>query len=544
VSGLQEDLVGKSRPALLVFMGAVGLVLLIACANVANLLLARAVGREREIAIRSAMGASRGRIFGQLVIESLALGLMGGMGGMVLAWFGTRLLRTSEVGQIPRLAEVTVDARVLAFGVLVSVFTGLLFGLAPALRLAREELQPSLRGSGRGNTRGRGEGRLRGALVTIEVAFAVVLLVGAGLLLRSFDALRRTDPGFAAERVMIARVALPQTTYDSAAKRRAFWAQLDERLRAIPGVQAAGLTSTAPMGGAPYFSVQVEGRDPDPSMMNDAQPYSVTPGFFDALKLKLVRGRFPSAQDTEGGTFVAAINETMAKKFYGTKDPIGSRVSFDGNTWLTVVGVVGDTRQEGMADVPYAQVYRPMPQFPRPGMWVTIRTAGDPAVVTNSVRRIVAELDPQLPLYGATTLEERIAQSVAQPRLTATLTGVFAAAALLLAALGIYGVVAYGVAERTREIGVRMALGATRTSVLRLVVTQGMLPVAAGLLVGLLGAWGTARLLDRLLFGVSPADAVTYVGVVGFLGVVALLATVLPARRASVIQPTQALRYE
>jgi putative ABC transport system permease protein len=344
--------------------------------------------------------------------------------------------------------------------------------------------------------------------------------------------------------VLIARVALSGTRYDSAGPRRDFWLELDRRIGALPGVQAAGLTSVAPMGGAPYFSVQVEGRPNDPSMMNDAQPYAVTPGFFEAVRIRLVRGRLLTEQDGADAPRVAVINETMAKKFYGEKDPIGSRVSFDGSTWVTVVGIVGDTRQEGLADIPYAQLYRPISQFGRPAMWATVRTAGDPAATTNALRRVVAELDPQLPVYGATTLEERIARSVAQPRLTAMLTGIFAAAALLLAALGIYGVVAYGVAERTREIGVRMALGATRANVLGLVVRQGMLPVAGGLVVGLAGAWASSRLIARLLYGVSPGDVVTYTGVVGFLAVVALVATVLPARRASAIEPTQALRYE
>ena len=544
VASLQEDVVGRVRPALLVFMGAVGLVLLIACANVANLLLARAVGREREVAIRSAMGASRTRIFRQLLVESVTLALLGGLAGVGLAYVGTRLLRASDVGDIPRLAEVTVDARVLAFAVVVSVATGLLFGLAPALRLSREELQPSLRGSARGSSGTRGERRLRGALVLAEVALAVVLLVGAGLLMRSFEALRRTDPGFSSERVLVARVSLPTSAYDSAYKRRAFWSQLDERLRALPGVEAAGLTSSAPMGGSPYWSVQVEGVQPDPNQMNDAQAFAVTPGFFDAIRVRLVRGRVIGPQDAGDASTVAVINESMAQKFWGRRDPIGTRISFDGTTWLTVVGIVKDTRQEGLAERPYTQAYLPMTQLPRPGMFVTVRTKGDPEALTGAVRRLVAEMDPQLPLYGVTTMEARVARTVAQPRLTARLTAVFAAVALLLAALGIYGVVAYGVAERTREIGVRMALGATRAGVMRLVVGQGMLPVASGIVVGLFFAWACARLIAKLLYGVTPADVLTYVAVVGFLGVVALVAIVLPARRASVIEPTQALRYE
>ena len=545
VAGLQEDLVGPARPALLVFMGAVGLVLLIACANVANLLLARAVGREREIAIRASLGASRARVFRQLVLESVLLGALGGAGGLALAGIATRLLRTSELGDIPRLAEVTVDARVLAFGVAVSVATGLLFGLAPALRLAREELQPSLRGGGRGVTRGPGEGRVRSALVLAEVALAVVLLVGAGLLVRSFDALRRTDVGFSAERVLVARVALPPAQYADAAGRRAFWLALEERVRTLPGVQAAGLASTAPMGGAPYYAFRVEGVEGAPETMQDAQPYAVTPGYFATMRIRLLRGRVLGPGDVDGATPVAVVNATLARKFLGARDPLGQRLSVDGGeTWRTVVGVVADTRQEGLAELPYAQLYFPAAQWPRPAMWITLRTAADPTAVASSLRRVVADLDAQLPVYELSTMQERMARSVAQPRLTAVLTTGFAASALLLAALGIYGVVAYGVAERTREIGVRMALGATRERVLGLIVRQGLRPVLGGLAVGVVGALAAGRLLTGLLHGVSAGDVLTYVAVVAFLGAVAVAATVLPARRAAGVAPTTALRHE
>ena len=546
VVDLQEEIVGNVRPALLVFMGAVGIVLLVVCVNVANLLLARAVGREREMSIRSALGATRARIFRQLVLESLVLALAGGALGVALAWVVVGGLRGIEFDAVPRLAEVSLDARVGLFALALSLLTGVLFGIVPALRLAETSLQGTLRSGGRGMSGTAGVQRLRGGLVLAEVALAVMLLVGAGLLLRSFVELQRTHPGFDPAPVMTARVALPAVRYDSAAKVRAFWTALETRLQAIPGVSAAALTSALPFAGVPYLSFEIPGqpeRAPG-GPPQDVQPYNVTPGYFQTMGITLKRGRGLSDADAGDAPAVAIVNETFAKRYFPGEDPIGKRIVM----WdtATIVGIAGDVRQESLGDQPYPQLYWSALQQTPSGMFVALRTSGggDPTQVTAAVRRIVAELDPELPLHAVASMDERIALTVAQPKLAATLTSAFAIATLVLAAIGVYGVVSYGVAQRTRELGVRMALGANAGDVRMLVLRQAMSPVAIGIVVGLVGAWAGGRLLRQLLYGVGSTDVATFVGTALFLGIVAAVSAWLPARRATAITPTEALRYE
>jgi predicted permease len=539
---MRDEIVGAARPALLVFMGAVGLVLLVACANIANLLLVRATVREREVAVRTALGASRGRVFRQFLVESLVLALAGGVAGLALAAAIVRLLRATATDAIPRLGEVGLDARALAFTLVLSVGTGLLFGIAPALRLAREQVQQTLRGGGRGIA--GGAGRLRAGLVLAEVALSVVLLVGAGLLLRSFVELQRVQPGFDAERVLTFQVSLPSTAYPSVDTQvRPFWNGLLERARGLPGVRTAAVTSTIPLTGANYLTFDVAGREAQPG--EDLQPFMVSDGYFRAMGVPIVRGRTFTAADGAGAPRVAVINAEAARRFWPGRDPIGARITTGDTTdYMTIVGVVADVRQEGMSAKPYPQLYGVAAQNPMRAMYVVVRTAGDPNALAGAMRRAVAALDPQLPVYNVATMQERVAQSVARPRVTAVLVALFGASALGLAAFGIYGVVAFSVAQRTRELGVRVAVGARPGDVVRLVVRQGMQPAVAGVAVGLVVALAAARLIAGLLFGVGAADPLTFAGVALFLAGVALAATWLPARRATRVSPLEALRAD
>ena len=551
VISMKEDLVGNVRPALLVFSGAVGLVLLIACANVANLLLARAAAREREVAVRVALGAARGRLVRQLLTESVLIALLGAAVGLVVAVWAVSALRAgSPEGLLPRLAEVRIDPSVVAFSLALAVATGLLFGLAPAMRLAGGGLHDALKEGARGGSSG-GATRFRNGLVLGEVAVAVVLLVGAGLLVRSFERLNRVDPGFNPRGVLTYGVVLPRAKYDSIATVPPVFTRLLERTRSIPGVQAAALSNTLPMGGSGYVTFYIEGRPQtaDGQVTEDVQPFSVTPDYFRVLGIPLRRGRLIEPQDVDGAPRVAVINEEMHRRYFGDRDPIGARVTFGdpedtASTWFTVVGVVGNVAQEGLTAKPYAQLYRPLFQVPQRGVWMSVRTAGEPMAVASATRAALKAVDPDVPANEVRTMEDRIAENIAQPRVSVALLGSFSGVALLLAAIGIYGVVSYTVAQRTREIGIRMALGARREGVLRLVIGQGLAPVAAGVAVGLALALAATRLMSSLLYGVSATDPLTFGAVALFLGAVALVATYIPARRATRVDPLVALRYE
>jgi putative ABC transport system permease protein len=551
VVGLREQMIGEIRPALLVFMGAVGLVLLVACANVANLMLARAAGRSREVTIRSALGASRRRLAGELLLESILLSLLGGTLGLVLALWGVEGLRALGPDTLPRVDEIGLDLRVLGFALALSLVTGLLFGLAPVWRMAGRDLHQGLAAGSRSVAGGSGVHRARSALVLGEVALAFVLLVGASLLLRSFERLQQVDPGFAADRVLTARVTLPRLAYPEEERWLAFGQNLLARTAAEPGVRSAALVSDAPLGDSPpYWSFGIQGGEtPAPGAVQDAAVFTASASYFETLRIPLVRGRLFESSDRLGGQGVALVSQSAAQRYWKGGDPVGARVTFGDPAdpeaqWLTVVGVVGDVLHDRLNREAYPQIYVSFEQFPGRSMVLVARTSGDPMTTVPAVRRAIAGLDPDLPLADVSTLEERKAISLARPRVNAAVLGGFALAALVLAAVGIYGVVAYGVVQRTRELGIRMALGAGGSTLLRMVIRQGMVPVLGGMAVGLVGALAGGRVLRGLLFGVGTGDPAILALVTGFLIAVALAAMYLPARRASRSDPMIALRID
>ncbi|HEX5830364.1 MAG TPA: FtsX-like permease family protein, partial [Gemmatimonadaceae bacterium] len=477
--------------------------------------------------------------------------LAGASLGLLLALWAVSALRAAAPAFLPRLAEIELDARVVLFTVALALLTGVLFGLAPALRAGRRQLADTIRDGARG-TGAAGAARLRASLVLAEVALALVLLVGAGLLVRSFDRLQRVSPGFDPRGVLTMRVILPPARYGDAHVERArqFTAQLLEQARALPGVRTASVSSTLPMAGAPYNTFFVYGRQlPAPGTMQDAQRFIATADYFRVMGVRLVRGRLFTERDDAGAPGVVVINETMARRYWPGESPLGARITFgdptdSATTRYTVVGVVNDVKQEGLSADAYAQLYQPFAQAPRLALHVAARTSGDPLQAAAALRRIVRALDPTLPVAEIRTMEDRVRESVAQPRVSVALLGGFSAVALLLAAVGIYGVMAYAVAQRTREIGIRVALGARPTDVRRLVVRQGMTPALLGVAVGLAGAFAVTRLMASLLFDVSATDPLTFAAVSAFLLSVALVASWLPARRATRVDPLLAMRSE
>jgi predicted permease len=544
---LQSFLVGNVRTQLLILLGAVLFVLLIACANVANLLLVRATAREGEIAIRSALGAGQGRIVRQMLTESVALALAGGATGVALAAWMTRALVALAPAQTPRLREVAVDGQVLLFALGVTLVTGLLFGLAPTLQAARPNLTGALKEGARGS-RGRASARARNALVVAEIALAVMLLAGAGLLLRSFAQLVKVDPGFRAENVLKLHLTLPDARYDEEAKLRTFVDGLLERLDALPGVESAGVTVWGlPLtGGVNVWSFTIAGRPPVPRGQEDSiRSAMATPGFFRALGIRLARGRALDEQDRDGAPLVAVINEAAARRFFPGENPLGRRIILDPETepnGVEIVGVLRDFKQDALAREVEPQMFVPFAQLPKPSLAVVVRTASDPAALTPSVAARVHELDPDLPVYAVKTMEEVLATSSAQPKFYMLLLGGFALIALVLAAVGIYGVIGYTVRQRTQEIGIRMALGATRDRVQRMVVRQGMTLALIGAVTGLAGALVATRGMQSLLYQVSAMDPAIYSTVAVVLVAVAAIASWLPARRAAGTEPLLALR--
>jgi putative ABC transport system permease protein len=544
-------MVGTVRPALLVFMGAVGLVLLIACANVANLMLARVAARTREVTIRSALGASRLRLAGELLLESVILGLLGGAFGLLLAIWSVDALRALPPGTIPRIEEIGLDLRVLGFALGLSLLTSVLFGLLPVWRLTVRNHREGLTEGSRGVAGGTGIHRARSALVLAEVALAFVLLAGAALLLRSFERLQRVDPGFSTDGVLTARVTLPRAKYPEEAD----WLAFGERLLAgageLPGVSDAALVSDAPLGDSPpFWSFEIRGAEARAGgSVQDVAVFTTSPGYFEALRIPLVAGRFYTASDRAGGDPVAVISQSMARRYWPGRSALGGSITLgdpaDPETrWLTVAGIAGDVRHERLSDEAYPQLYLPFSQAPTRSVVLTIRAQGDPSTLVPAIRRQLAEIDSDLPLADVATLAERKAVSLARPRVNAAVLGSFALAALILAAVGIYGVVAYGVIQRTRELGIRMALGAGRGTLLRMVIRQGMMPVLAGLGLGLAAALAGGRVLRSLLFGVGAGDPATFVAATLFLVAVALAAMYVPARRAARSDPMAALRND
>ncbi|MFN0122406.1 MAG: ABC transporter permease [Blastocatellia bacterium] len=551
LQSVNELIVGDIRPALWMLLGAVGLVLLIACANVANLLLARAADRQREIAVRAALGAGRMRVSRQLLTESVLLGLVGGLLGLGIALTGIKLLTNISAIRIPRMHEIGIDWRVLLFTLGVSLLTGILFGLFPALQMSRGNLHDTLKEGGRTGQSGA-RGWLRGALVVIEMALALMLLVGAGLLMRSFWRLQQVSPGFQPQGVLSMMIALPANKYPDAAARMNFFRQLMPQLRALPGVESAGACLVVPMSGNNSSgSFSIEGRQiPDGQSMPHGDRWQTVAGYFETMKIPLRRGRYFTDSDTAAAQPVIVIDETMARKYWPNEDPLGKRISFDRDAagqpvWREIVGLVGHVRHQGLEGESRVQYYVPFTQrATTPGMYLVARTAGDPAGLTAAVRGAIRNLDREMPVFRVSTMETLVADSLAQRRFTLWLLGIFACAALALAAVGLYGVLAYSVTQRSHEIGLRMALGAQRRDVLRMIVRQGMTLALAGIAIGLALAFGLMRLLTKLLFEVGAGDPLTYVAIALVLGVVALLACLIPALRATRVDPMVALRYE
>ena len=543
----------KLRPTLLVLLGAVGLVLLIACTNLANLLLARATGRSRELAIRTAIGATRASLVAQLLAESLTLAIVGGGVGLLLAWGLTRVVAAADPLQWPWAADVRLDGVVLAFAALVSVATGLLFGTLPALYASKTDLQTGLREGGRSGADGPRGQIARRVLVVGEVALALALLVTAGLLVRSFARLVQVTPGFDPANVITFTAALPEAKYGTDAQKRQFWDEALARLQSVPGVVSAGMTSVLPFGGQwSTGGFTVEGYQPAP---NQPAPWgdvrTVSPSYAQTMRIRVLKGRFLAADDRESARPVVVVDDETVRRFWPNQDPIGKRLTFEDATsptatWIEVVGVVEHTAHEGLDADRRVQLYFSYRQQPGPprAMGVVVRTSGEPERAANDLRRAVFAVDRDVPIFDVRTMEAMMGSAAGERRLLMVLLTSFAALALLLAALGIYGVLSYDVTRRTQELGLRMALGARRGAVLGLVLGQGLRITAAGLAVGLAGAFWAARLIESQLFGVPTFDPLTYVAVAGVLAAVATVSTLVPAWRATRVDPMEALRYE
>ena len=554
IVALRDQLVGDIGPTLWTLLGAVVFVLLIACANVANLLLARAGSREKEIALRTALGANPGRLVRQLLTESVLLGLAGGLVGLALAAWGVSILEQFGPSNLPRLEEVTIDWRVLAFTLSMSVLTGVVFGLAPALSSVRSDLNSILKTSGRGTTGSRSRARWRNALVVSEIASCVVLLAGAGLLIRSFARLESVNPGFRPDHVLTMQIALPETRY-SGQKIALFYQQLVERLHSLAGVQYAGIARNLPLSGSDAsLNFVIENRPVESSAEQSRAKYrAASADYFAALGIPLVRGRYFDRTDGEKTPGVVIVNNTMARRFWPGDDPVGKRMKagFDGSQWCTIVGIVGDVKHTGLDAETNAEMYYHYRQIPpelmgfvEGTMTLVLRTQAEPNSMAAAVRGEVQKLDADLAVFNVKSMQDLLGGSLAQPRFRTLLLGVFAGVALILAATGLYGVIAYAVTQRTNELGVRMALGAQKSDVLKLVVGEGAQLAAMGIGIGLVVALPLMRIISRLLFGVNAADPVTFGATALVILLVTLAASYLPALRAIRVDPVVALRSE
>lgn len=543
---LLQQVVGEVRRPLLILLGAVGFVLLIACANVANLQLARAAVRQKEIAVRAAVGAGRLRIIRQLLTESVLLSVLGGLLGLLLAIVAVRALQMFAANTLPRVGEIRVDARVLAFTFFLSLVTGIVFGLAPALRASRVDLNGVLKEGGRSSA-GSSHYRVRNLFVVIEVALSLVLLIGAGLLVRSYQQILNASPGFNPQNVLSFRLSLPNSKYKGSAVTN-FYKLFIERTKALPGVEAAGTSYSLPMSSVAlaWGPITIEGYVPKNSadfiMSNER---FVSPGYFSAMGVPLLKGRLFDERDVKGAAETVIVNENLAQRFWPNQDPIGKRLERgDKEPWRNVVGVVRDTKEFSVDNEPPISIYHPHEQFPIGTMFVVVHTSSDPRQAIPAITREITALDPELPAFEFKTMEQRLSDSLARRRFATFLLGVFAIVALSLAAIGIYGVMAYSVSQRTQEIGIRMALGAQPGRIALLVVRQSLFLVTIGTVIGLAGAFALTRVMASLLYGVNATDLKTFVIPPLVLGGIALLASYSPARRAARVDPTVALRSE
>jgi putative ABC transport system permease protein len=551
ITPLHERIVGDIKPALLILLGAVGLVLLIACTNVANLLLARAAVRQKEIAVRVALGARRGRLIRQFLTESVLLSTLGGLVGLAIAYAGLIVLKVFIPENISQARAISIDYKVLGFTLLVSLATGLIFGLAPAIQSVRFNQSETLKEGGRDAATGGSGKRLRGLLVIAEVAISLVLLIGAGLLINSFLRLRNVDPGFRAENLLTMKIVLPEPKYEKRVTRSAFYTDLVQRVQSLPGVRSAAVTTNLPLyrqGNS--ISVSIEGRpEPPPGQELIVVTRMISPGYFDTMSIPLLKGRQLTDQDTDKSPNATVVSETMARRFWPGEEAVGKRIAVgrarSPEDWINVIGVVKDVRQMELTAEPAPQMYLSYRQY---GFFdaqdLVVKTDVDPASMASTVRKAVWEIDKDQPVSNIRTMETILADSIARQRFSMLLLAIFAAVALVLAAVGIYGVMSYSVAQRTHEIGIRMALGAQTSTVLKLAVGYGFKLVVIGIAIGLIAALALTRVMSTLLFGVTATDPMTFTIISLLLIAVAAIASYIPARRATRVNPIIALRYE
>lgn len=546
---LPERIIGEMRQTLFILAAAVGLILLIVCANVANLALARGTSRYREISIRASLGATRARVVRQLLTESVLMSLIGGALGLLLAIWGVRLLLLLSPDNLPRVKEVTTDWRVMGFTLLISLLTGVLFGLIPALASSKTNLTESLKEGSRGGGGGAGSKRLRALLVVSEVALSLILLISAGLLIRSFMRLSQVDLGFKPTNILTMQLSLTRARYPDDKQRAAFYNQLLQRIASLPGVQAAATISELPLSGQEndtFFSIQGMPTVAFGSIENNANIRTVSPDYFKALSIPVVKGRSFSERDTLDSPKVIIISESFVRKYFPSEDPLGKQLTIDfGTPWTgEIVGVVGSVRHSNLVQEPYPDMYATQGQNPQFGVNLVVRAASAPSQLTAAIRNEIHSLDKEVPVFNVKTMEQRVSEAAAQPRFRTLLLGIFAALALILASIGIYGVISYSVTQRTHEIGLRVALGAQRSDVFKLIIGQGMKLVLVGVGIGLVGAFVLTRVMSSFLFGISATDPLTFGGITLLLLGVAFLACYLPARRATRVDPMIALRYE
>ncbi len=547
---LHEQVVGEARPMLLLLLAAVGLVLLIACANIANLLLVRASTRHKEMAVRMALGASRNRLIRQLLIESLLLASLGGAAGLLLAFWGSDAIVAFSLSELPRAHEITIDNRTLLFAIGLTVFTGILFGLVPAFQASSVDLNDSLKDNSKSATAGFQRNRFRSLLVVSEIALSLVLLIGAGLLVKSFIRLARVNPGFNTDNLLTVNITLPFAKYPELEKRTAFFEQLTEKLQAIPGVQAVGATSNLPLsGGNNHLTFIIEGRQA--ALLSDepaADWRAISPDYFNVMGIRLMNGRAFSASDRKGTSEVIIINEVMAKRYWPGESALGKRImiydSGEPRPWREIVGIVSNIHHFNLKDEPNPEMYVPHLQRPQSSLTLVSHLTTNQQSVIPAIREAVLALDKDQPVYNIRMMNQLVSESLATSKATMLLVGIFAVIALLLAAIGIYGVMAYVVAQRTNEIGIRLALGARSGDVLKMVVKQGMTTALVGIGFGLAAAVAVTRLMEKLLYNVNGTDPLVFVAVSLILTGVALVACLVPARRASKVDPMVALRYE